>query len=595
MIAKIPPPFILLCGALLIPFFKGRKKPFYMLMLAAASLAQLLSFYWGGGQYGQVVSTGAFGNVVLFGQFSVFQHTLTMMRIDGLSIAFGLIFHIALIIDIIFSWHVKDDVQHVSGMMYAGAAIGAVFCGDLITLFIYWELTAITSVFLIWSSRTSKSFKAGMRYLIIQVASGVILLAGVIVYFRETGSIEFTHMGLESTGSVLIFIAFGMKCAFPFMHNWLQDAYPEATITGTVWLSAFTTKLAIYVLARGYAGVDILIWIGAAMTVFPIFFAEIENDLRRVLSYSLNNQLGFMITGIGLADLTTTTGQLALNGTVSHAFCHILYKALLFMSVGAVMYRTGTAKAKELGGLYKSMPWTTFFCIIGAASISAFPLFSGFVSKSMVLTAASNNHMTIIWLMLLFASAGVLHHSGIKIPFSAFFAHDKGHRVKEAPFHMLLAMGITAFLCVFIGVFYQPLYHILPFPKVAMNTAIFAPYTTGHVVTQVQLLMWALLAFVVLWRTGLYPAKTNTINLDFDWTYRRGLPILVNDIQTRGRTLWHGFLGVVQGILGGFLQQIRMHYGPQGVFGRTAQTGAIAFWAALFLGLYVLFYYLQHP
>lgn len=588
MIAKIPPPFILIVGALLIPLFRGRRKPMYMLGLALASTIQLLSFYYG--QYGQVISQGPFGDVLHFGQITVFQHTMTMVRLDGLSFAFCLIFHIVLMIDIVFGWHVKDDVQQVSGVMYAGAAIGAALCGDLITLFIYWELTAVTSVFLIWSSRTEKAYKAGMRYMVIQVASGVLLLAGAIFHFRETGSIAFDQMGLQGVGSYLIFIAFAIKCAFPFLHNWLQDAYPEATITGTVWLSAFTTKLAIYVLARGYAGVEILIWIGAAMTVFPIFLAEIENDLRRVLAYSLNNQLGFMVVGIGLADLSTPTGQLAINGTVSHAFCHILYKALLFMSVGAVMYRTGTAKAKELGGLYKSMPWTTAFCIIGAASISAFPLFSGFVSKSMVLSAAGNNHHMIVWGMLLFASAGVLHHSGIKIPFSAFFAHDNGHRVKEAPFHMLLAMGVTAFLCVFLGVYYQPLYKILPFPQVALG---YSPYTTTHVMTQIQMLMWALLAFAVLWRTGLYPAKSNTINLDFDWTYRRFLPAVWRVSTYWGGQVWSGLTGIGRAGVNGVIQHVRTNYGPQGVFGRTMPTGVIAFWAALLLGLYVLFYYLQ--
>ncbi|MDZ7736906.1 MAG: proton-conducting transporter membrane subunit, partial [Gammaproteobacteria bacterium] len=90
---------------------------------------------------------------------------------------------------------------------------------------------------------------------------------------------------------------FGIKAAFPFLHNWLQDAYPAASPSGTVVLSAFTTKLAIYALARGYAGTEILIPIGALMTAFPIFYAVIENDLRRVLAYSLNNQLGFMVVG----------------------------------------------------------------------------------------------------------------------------------------------------------------------------------------------------------------------------------------------------------------------------------------------------------
>ena len=281
---------------------------------------------------------------------------------------------------------------------------------------------------------------------------------------------------MRASPAWLIFLAFGIKCAFPFLHNWLQDAYPEASPTGTVFLSAFTTKLAVYGLARGFAGEDILIWIGALMTAFPIFYAVIENDLRRVLAYSLNNQLGFMVVGIGIGT------ELALNGTVAHAFAHILYKALLFMSMGAVLYRVGTVKGSELGGLYKSMPWTAAFCIVGAASISAFPLFSGFVSKSLIMSAAASDGLLFIWFVLLFASAGVFHHSGIKIPYFAFFAHDSGKRCKEAPLPMLLAMGTTAVLCVGIGVWPEPLYALLPHP------VDYVPYTTAHVVTQLQLL-----------------------------------------------------------------------------------------------------------
>jgi multicomponent Na+:H+ antiporter subunit D len=346
----------------------------------------------------------------------------------------------------------------------------------MITLFIFWELTAISSVFLIWARRGEKAYHVGMRYLIVQVTSGLLLLAGVIVRARETGDIRFDFLGLTDLGTGLIFVGFGIKCAFPLLHNWLQDAYPEATVAGTVFLSAFTTKLAVYALARGFPGTEFLVWIGAAMTAFPIFYAVIENDLPRVLAYSLNNQLGFMVVGIGIGT------EMALNGTAAHAFTHIIYKALLFMSMGAVLYRTGTINGSDLGGLYKSMPYTTVFCLIGAASISAFPLFSGFISKSLIITQTANQSYVFAWWVLIFASAGVFHHSGIKIPFFAFFAHDSGIRCKEAPVNMLLAMGVAAFLCVALGAFPAPLYHLLPF------RVDFEPYTASHVITQLQLL-----------------------------------------------------------------------------------------------------------
>jgi len=404
--------------------------------------------------------------------------------------------------------------------LYAGSAIGGVLAGDLISLFLYWEATAIASVFLIWARRTPASFATGMRYLIIQVLSGVLLLAGLLLHYNDTGSIAFDHLGLVSLGTWLIFIGFGIKCAFPLMHNWLQDSYPAATVTGTVVLSAFTTKMAVYALARGYAGTEILIYIGAIMTLFPIFFAEIENDLRRVLAYSLNNQLGFMVVGVGIGT------EMALNGTAAHAFCHILYKALLFMSVGAVLYRTGTSKASELGGLYKTMPVTMVCCLVGAASISAFPLFSGFISKSLILDASVTNGYYIVWFALVVASAGVLSHSGIKIPYFTFFAHDSGKRPAEAPIHMRIAMIITAVLCVLIGVFPDALYSLLPYD------VDYKPYTTSHVLAQMQLLCFALLAFVFLMRSGLHPPEVRGVNLDSDWAYRKLAPGILPSIVT---------------------------------------------------------------
>lgn len=491
-------------------------------------------------------------------------YTLELTRVDKLSLVWGYIFHIAAFLGMLYALHVKDPMQQVSALIYAGAAVGAVFAGDLITLFIYWELTAISSVFLIWASRNEAAYRAGLRYLIIQVGSGVILLSGIILWYNETGSLSFGHIGIESLAGKLIFVAFGIKCAFPLLHNWLQDSYPQATVTGTVILSAFTTKLAVYALARGFAGTEILIAIGATMTAFPIFFAVIENDLRKVLSYSLNNQLGFMVVGIGVGT------ELSLNGTAAHAFAHILYKALLFMSMGAVLYRTGTIKASALGGLYKSMPFTTVFCTIGAMSISAFPLFSGFVTKSMIMTAAAGEGHWIAWAVLLMASAGVMEHSGIKIPYFAFFAHDSGRRVKEAPWNMLLAMGLTAFLCLYIGIYPQPLYAILPFP------VDYTPYTTAHVITQLQLLMFALLAFIVLIRTGMYPAETPSTNLDTDWAYRKFLPRLIRVLGSWITKVDHAIRTETMVIMRDILAMLERQHGVKSSISGTLQAGTMA-------------------
>ena len=516
-------------------------------------------------------------NLDNYGTISFFDYSLETFRLDALSRVFGLIFLIASALGNLYALGDNvDKLQRSAALAYAGGAIAAVFAGDMITLFIFFEVAAVASVFLIWARRTERAFAAGMRYLIFQIGAGVILLAGLLIHFSVTGSIVFDKLGLEAPGGILILIAFGIKSAFPLVHNWLQDAYPEATISGTVILSGFTTKLAIYALARSYAGTEILIWIGAVMAIFPIFYAIIENDLRRVLTYSLNNQLGFMVVGIGIGT------EMALNGTVSHAFVHILYKALLLMSMGAVLLRTGTCNGTELGGLVKTMPWTAAFCIVGAASASAFPLFSGFISKSMIITAAGEQGYWIIWLILLFASAGVLYHSGIRIPYFAFFSEDKSHRVKEAPWPMLVAMGAAAFLCIIIGVFPASLYAMLPF------SVDYVPYTAYHVINQLQLLMFAALAFTVLKLIKIYPSDTRGINLDTDWVYRKGLMTLIiysnRYLNTGYRVVCDGAVGIISEVI----NSAKQLGNNDGILSRTPALGSSIAWISGLLLLVLL-------
>ena len=557
MISILPTAFIFIAAALILGLLpKGHIRGIILLITPILAAWQV----WN-------LPVGIYMQVEFVGQ------TLDMMRVDKLSRIFGLIFCLAAFLGNLYAWHVRDFIQQIAALLYAGAAIGAVFAGDLITLFFYWEGTALASVFLIWARRTEGSYHTGMRYLIIQITSGVILLAGTALLYRETGSITFERMTLSSLGTWLIFLSFGMKCAFPLLHNWLQDSYPAATITGTVILSAFTTKLAVYALARGFAGTELLIYIGAVMTLFPIFFAEIENDLRRVLAYSLNNQLGFMVVGIGVGT------EMAINGTASHAFAHILYKALLFMSVGAVMLRTGTSKASELGGLCRTMPRTAIFCLVGAASISAFPLFSGFVTKSLIMDETANQHYPIIWAILVFASAGVLSHSGIKIPYFTFFGHDSGLRPKEAPIHMQIAMGFTAFLCIFIGIYPDPLYALLPYD------VIYKPYTTSHVIGQLQLLCFALLAFVVLMRTGIHPPEIRAVNLDVDWIYRRLIPTLYNIIHAKVVNAILLLEVVANTLVQVVIKSLYRLHGPETGVSRMRGVGAMVMWVAILLGI----------
>ncbi|MEZ6001475.1 Na(+)/H(+) antiporter subunit D [Hyphomonas sp.] len=516
---------------------------------------------------------------------------MVLYRVDALNFIFSLAFLIAAVLNGIYALHSDDRIQDGAALFYAGAAVAATLAGDLMTLFVFWELTAISSVFLILRAQTKAAYYAAMRYLGVQVLSGVLLLNGLAYVLKSRGDLSLeAFTDLSDPGVLFIFIAFGIKAAFPLLHNWLQDAYPKATVVGSVVLSVYTTKLAVYALARMFPGQEHLVWIGATMTVFPVFFAVIENDLRRVLSYSINNQVGFMVCGVGIGT------PLAINGVAAHAFADIFFKGLLMMSMGAVLYRTGTVKASQLGGLHRSMPWTTLFCIIGAMAISAFPLFSAFVTKSMIISEVATAGYAVIFLMLMFASAGVLEHSGIKIPYYAFFGHDSGLRVKEAPFNMLLAMGIAAFLCIFLGLpalfpgfGHEWLYGLLPYREEAMGYSHHHLFSFDHIITQFQLLIFAIFAFVLLKRFHVYPPEKRGVILDSDWSYRK----VGYSLVTWAGTVW-GKAGPAMTaaffrLTSRAYNWIEAAFSPRGELARGGVlNGAMTIWTAALLGIVLL-------
>ncbi len=566
MTSSVPPFLIFFAGALLVPFLKDvpRLRAVWLVLIPVVGALNV----WGIQEGFEL-------------QYQLLGYTLTPVRADRLSLLFGYLFHLGAFIAIIYSLHLKrgdsPTLQHTSAVVYAGSALGAVFAGDFITLFVFWELLAISSVFLIWTRRTPEANSAGMRYLLVHVVSGVTLLAGAMVHAHQTGSLDFGPMGLEGLAAWLVFLAVGVKAAFPLAHSWLIDAYPEGTPTGTVFLSAFTTKVAVYALARGFAGEEVLIYIGAFMACFPIFYAVIENDLRRTLSYSMMNQIGFMVCGIGIG----TT--LAVNGAVAHAFNDVLFKGLLFMSMGAVMYMTGKTKASDLGGLYKTMPVTTILCVVGALSISAVPLFNAFVSKSMIMSALLYEHHYWIWPVMLFASAGVVEHAGIKIPYFAFFAHDSGIRTREPPRNMLVAMGIGAAMCILIGVQPHLLYNLLP------GEVDYHAYSYTHILTQIQLLCFAIAAVAAFHLWKIYPAEIPSVNLDADWVYRRAA---VKVTRVTGSVVGAADRAFRTAFLGGVRRTMRAAFrahGPRGVLARTWPAGSMVLWVSILLSAFLLF------
>jgi multicomponent Na+:H+ antiporter subunit D len=551
------PGLLLIVGALLVPVLPHAPRQAYMLALIGVS--GYLTFG---------IETGVHTTASLGGL------DLILARAEAMTKPFALVFHIAAALNVFYALHDPNKTTSAAGLAYAGAAIAALFAGDFLTLFLYWELTAITSVFLVLAGTSARTMNAAMRYLLMQVGSGVVLLAGAVLLWRDGTGLTIQAVDALTPAGLCLLLAFGIKAAFPLVNGWLQDAYPEASVTGTVILSAFTTKLAIYMLALCFAGFTPLIYIGAVMAVLPVFFAAVENDLRRVLAYSLNNQLGFMVIGIGVGT------QLALNGTVAHAFASTIYQGLLFMALGAVLHRTGTAKASQLGALAKSMPLTAIFCTVGALSIISFPLFSGFVTKSLTLGAVAKEGYFFVWLAMVFATVGAVQHIFVKAVYLPFFGPaPKRVKAKEAPLGMLLAMGAAAALCLGIGVYPEPLYALLPYD------ARYEVWKAGYVLGELQLLFFAGLGFVFLSLRGVYPTAMDTTVLNTDYLFRRTLPRATMAIAGPVLRVWFVVLAALKRSV---LQMLKISEQASRESGLVSGIASIGSAAGIFLAMFAL-------
>lgn len=509
------PGLLLILGAWALPFLSGRIRKLALLLLPAAALVICLR-----------MTPGSYGQVNFLGQDLVFG------RVDQLSLVFAYVFSIIAFLGMVYALHVEDNAQHVAALHYAGGALGVTFAGDFLALLVFWELMAVSSVLLVWLRREPNAVAAGFRYLLVHLVGGLLLLAGIAAYWSETGSVAFEDMGALSWSMpwILILFAFLINAAVPPLGAWLPDTYPEATVTGAVFMTALTTKSAVYALIRGFAGTELLVWLGAIMAIYGVVYAVLENDARRLLAYHIVSQVGYMVCGVGIGT------ALALNGATAHAFAHILYKALLFMGVGAVLEVTRLRKLSDMGGLYKTMPITMGLYMIGAFAISAVPFFSGFVTKSMVVSAAGEAHLSLIFLMLTLASAGTFLHTGLKLPYYMFFGKDSGVRAQEPPRNMLAAMGLAAAACVLIGVFPGLLYQHLP------NAVDYAPYTPQHITSTLGMLGFTALGFFLLLKQ-LDPEPR--ISLDTDWFYRKGAIAVMTVVQGPVERLESGFVGEI--------------------------------------------------
>jgi multicomponent Na+:H+ antiporter subunit D len=491
---NIPPAFIMVAGAILLPFLAKKIRSAAFILFPLASLVLILT-----------MKDGATLNA------SVMNYELTLLKMDSLSRVFGIIFAFIATAGGVYSYHNKEAGQQVSALLYAGGALGVTFAGDFFTLFVYWEMMAVASTYLIWAPRTTEAQNAGLRYLLYHVLGGGLLFAGILLHITKPGvGILVTQMKPEmGLAAWLMLLGVVINAAVPPLHAWLADAYPKATVTGAVFLSAFTTKTAVYVLARVFPGWEILLIFGVIMTLYGVVYAVLANDIRGILAYHIISQVGYMVAGVGIGT------AMAINGAVSHAFSHILYKALLFMGTGVVLHTTGKSKLTDLGGLVKKQPVTFWLYMVAAFSISGFPLFNGFISKSMTVAAAGEAHHDWAFLLMTLAAVGTFLSVGLKLPYFTWLSKKEPPadlEVRKPPKNMHIGMGIVAFFCIFHGIFPKHLYQWLP-TKVEWN-----PFTMHHLVETVQILVFT---FVVFWLMRKIIAPKAKIALDVDWFYRK--------------------------------------------------------------------------
>ncbi|MEO0997424.1 MAG: Na(+)/H(+) antiporter subunit D [Pseudomonadota bacterium] len=563
----IPPGLILLAGALLIALTRGWLRTVVVL---GAPLLTLLAI-WN-------VPDGVVATVPFL------DYQLEPLEGSPVRRLFATVFALMAFFGGLYAYRQASWQELAAAFAYGSGAVGVSFAGDLISLFLFWELMALFSTVVVWCGSSPGARAAGIRYAIMHLLGGVILKVGIEGVAVHTGSIDVQPLAATNFDTWMMLIGILINAAAPPVSAWLSDSYPEASPTGSVFLSAFTTKTAVLALILLFPGEGALVPIGLVMVMYGIIYALLENDIRRILAFSIVNQVGFMVCAVGIGT------EMAINGAAAHAFAHIIYKALLFMSAGVVIYRTGLNRCSDVGGLFRTMPLTALCGIVGALAISGFPLTSGFTTKTMISQAAADGGLVTVYLLLAAASAGVFLHAGIKFPWFVFFQRDSGLRPKDAPWNMAVAMIGFAVLCVLFGVAPGLIYQHLPYP------VDYVPYTAGKVLFYLQLLLFSGLAFFLLLPLM---RRTETISLDTDWIWR----VLLLGIARRlfaAAALAGTSLGRLSHAAATLARRRALRWfggarpdasaGP-GLFARTWAIGGTALWIAILLTAYVLLYY----
>ena len=446
---------------------------------------------------------------------------MEFIHLDSLAWTFMLVFCIIAVLNGIYGIGIQHRYECGMSMVYAGSVMGVILAGDCLSLIFFWEISAFASMYVVYCKHDRASARASFRYILMHAFGGNMLLAGLIIYMFHYGN-TLGHLS-ECVGEPcfwLIAVGIAVNAAIPPLHAWLPDAYPESTATGTVYLSSFTTKAAIYLMLRMMSGLTDLVWIGAIVAIYGACMAIMENGIRRLLAYHIVSQLGMMIAAAGAGE------AIGIDAATAHAFTNILFKGVLMMGAGAVIYATGRSNITELGGLAKKMPVTAVCFLISSLAIAGLPGLSGFVSKALIMDAIHEAGYTVPALLLTAGGVGTLLSITLKINYFVFFGPCEDEKVSEVtrkiPFSMKLAMILGTAATIAIGVFPQKFYSLMPY------STIVEPYHMGHVLEYIAIFIGGSIPFF-LYIKKMKPHEEITV--DFDWFYRKPFNTLIQWIS----------------------------------------------------------------
>jgi multicomponent Na+:H+ antiporter subunit D len=490
MVTETVPPFVPVLVVALVAAIAPRKIGHGLGFLATAGVAvgSLL------------VPSGTHLTPQLFGFETV------LYQVDDFSRMMGVIFGLIGAAAVLYAYSSEaDGKQTAVALGYVGTSLGAVFAGDWLTLVFFWELMAVTSTLLVWYYG-GRAVRTGFRYALAHGIGGSLVLGAVVWQYTAAGSFLFSEAAgvVGPVAPALMAVGIGVNVGFIGLHTWLPDTYPSPHIAASVFLCVYTTKTGVYAMFRAFP--DGHLWIaymGGAMAVFGASMALLQEDMRRLLSYHIISQVGYMVAGVGIG----TT--LATAGAFGHVFNHILYKALLFMSVGVVIYRTGIEDITELGGLWRVMPVTFVAYLSGAAAISGVPGFNGFVSKGIIIAEAHKSVENfvigsesvplggedLLWWLLIIGGVGTFM-SFIKLGYYVFFHGSATIDPADARIGQAVPMLAVGGLCLALGLLPGTLFEVLP--DTAEIAGKYTTYTVPHVVEGVILGIAGFIGFFTL-------------------------------------------------------------------------------------------------